>query len=55
MATLQNTIIDDTTFQLPAGTTAQRPGNPQVGMIRFNTTLNQTEFYNGTSWIAIDN
>ena len=24
-------------FKLPAGTTAQRPSSPAVGMIRFNT------------------
>ncbi len=37
-------------FDLPAGTTAQRPGTPNSGMTRFNTTTAQFEGYNGTSW-----
>ena len=37
-------------IDLPVGTTAQRPGSPTSGMIRFNTTLSQYEGYNGTSW-----
>ena len=42
-------------FQLPAGTTAQRPSNPVAGMIRFNTTLEYVEFYNSntSSWLAL--
>lgn len=35
---------------LPAGTTAQRDGGPSTGYLRFNTTLNQFEGYNGTAW-----
>jgi hypothetical protein len=37
-------------FDVPAGTTAQRPGSPGTGMIRFNTNLNVTEIYNGSNW-----
>ena len=37
-------------LDLPAGTTAQRSGSPNSGMIRFNTTLTQFEGYNGTAW-----
>jgi len=37
-------------LDLPAGTTAQRPGSPSSGMIRFNTSLSQFEGYNGTAW-----
>jgi hypothetical protein len=56
MATLSNTVIDDTGFlHLPKGTTAQRPGSPVSGMMRFNTDLNCSEFYNGTAWIQIEN
>lgn len=36
---------------LPTGTTAQRPGSPTVGMLRFNTTIGSTEYYTGTVWI----
>lgn len=39
---------------IPQGTTAQRPGSPTAGMIRFNTTNTEPEWYdNGSSsWIA---
>jgi len=37
-------------LDLPAGTTAERSGTPNSGMIRFNTTLTQFEGYNGTAW-----
>ena len=40
-------------LDLPTGTTAQRTGSPNSGMIRFNTTLTQFEGYNGTAWGAI--
>jgi len=37
-------------FDLPAGTTAQRPGSANSGMIRYNTDLTQFEGHNGTTW-----
>lgn len=37
-------------LDLPAGTTAQRPGSPTSGMVRFNTSLGQFEGHNGTAW-----
>lgn len=37
-------------LDLPVGTTAQRPGSPSSGMIRFNSSLTQFEGYNGTAW-----
>lgn len=40
-------------LDLPAGTTAQRSGSPNAGMIRFNTTLTTFEGYNGTAWGSI--
>lgn len=40
-------------LDLPAGTTAQRSGSPNAGMIRFNTTLSTFEGYNGTAWGSI--
>lgn len=36
--------------QLPAGTTAQRPGTPVAGMIRLNTTTNKVEAYVNGTW-----
>jgi hypothetical protein len=40
-------------FDLPVGTTAQRPGSPTVGMVRYNSTENEYEVYKGTSWQLI--
>jgi hypothetical protein len=37
---------------LPNGTTAQRPGTPTTGMIRYNNATNTTEYYNGCGWYA---
>lgn len=37
-------------IQLPAGTTAQRVGIPSVGAVRFNTSINNIEYYDGTNW-----
>jgi hypothetical protein len=39
---------------LPVGTTAQRPATPATGDTRFNTTTAKLEFYNGTSWISLN-
>ena len=41
-------------FIVPTGTTAQRPGTPAVGMMRFNTTTVRFEGYNGSAWVSID-
>jgi len=54
MAILKNTTISDTGFlQLPAGTTAQRPG-AAAGQMRYNTTTGQAEFYNAgvAAWVG---
>ena len=54
MATLKNTLIDDTGyFQLPSGTTAQRPGSPSAGYMRWNTTDGVMEIYDGSTWKTI--
>lgn len=53
MATLQNTIINDTGFiTLANGSTAQRP-SPTPGMIRVNTDNNLLEFYDSVGWRPI--
>jgi len=36
-------------LDLPVGSTAERPGSPNSGMIRYNTTLGYFEGY-GTAW-----
>jgi len=40
-------------FDLPTGTTAERPGSANSGMIRFNTDLTTFEGYNGSAWGSI--
>ena len=46
-----NTVIyDDEVLRVAANTTANRPALPAVGMIRYNTTDNTFEGYNGTAW-----
>ena len=42
-----------TAIQLPSGTTAQRPGVPVNGMLRYNTDLNSIEGYNAGAWVSI--
>ena len=37
-------------FQIPAGTTAQRPATPLDGMRRYNTTTLRDEFYANGAW-----
>lgn len=41
------------TIDIPVGTTAQRPGSPNNGMIRYNTTLTRYEGYSGAAWGAL--
>lgn len=51
MASLTNTTINDTgELQIPQGSISQRPSAPEEGMIRYNTELGVTEFYDGLSW-----
>jgi hypothetical protein len=38
---------------MPSGTTAERPGTPATGMVRYNTTLGVVEYYNGTTWYSV--
>jgi hypothetical protein len=40
-------------WKIPAGTTAQRPGSPVVGMIRYNSTLVGFEGYSSGSWSSL--
>ena len=48
--------IDNTAtgyFDLPVGSTAQRPGSPNTGMVRFNSDLSAYEGYNTAGWLPI--
>ena len=41
-------------LEIPVGTTAQRPGSPATGSIRFNSTVSRFEGYDGSAWLYID-
>ena len=47
------TIDVNSGLVLPVGNTAQRPGSPDDGTIRFNSTNSKVEVYNGTSWETV--
>ncbi|HRC26227.1 MAG TPA: hypothetical protein PKX87_02215, partial [Alphaproteobacteria bacterium] len=38
---------------LPSGTTAERPGTPSNGMIRYNSTNTKFEVYQGGAWVNL--
>jgi len=40
-------------LRVSVGTTAQRPGSPTQGMIRFNTTEGCFEGYTGSNWVNL--
>lgn len=40
-------------FDLPSGTTAQRPGSASSGYTRFNTDLGVMENYDGSAWMKV--
>ena len=42
-----------TALRLPVGTTAQRPGSPSAGDIRFNSTTTEAEIFNGSIFTAV--
>ena len=46
-------INGDQSLQLPAGTDGDRPAVPASGMIRFNSTANRYEGYNGSYWLQL--
>jgi hypothetical protein len=49
-----NILLSGTGYlDLPAGTTGERPGSPNNGMIRYNTTLSTFEGYKAGAWGAI--
>lgn len=54
MAILKNTTINDNSnLTLPVGTTGQRPGSPEEGMLRYNSDIEEAEYYDGSSWRPI--
>jgi hypothetical protein len=56
MANLRNVVINDSGFiTIPSGSTAQRPASAAAGMIRTNSSTGFAEYYNGSTWVRIDN
>ena len=42
-----------TSVTIPSGPTASQPVDADAGSLRYNTTLNSFEFYNGTNWVQV--
>lgn len=54
MASLQSLTINDTGYlRLPSGTTAQRPGSPTAGYMRYNSDIGDLEVFDGTAWANV--
>jgi len=50
----KSVFVDATSsFKIPVGSTADRPLDSTQGSVRYNTTTNQYEGYNGTSWASL--
>ena len=43
----------DAGISVPAGTTAERSGNPIEGELRYNEDNNNLEFYNGSAFVGL--
>ena len=52
-STHSDSILETGAMQLPSGTTGERP-TAVAGMIRFNSTLSLSEYYDGSQWKSID-
>ena len=49
-----NPVIPGTaSIHIPTGTTAQQPGTPAEGMIRYNSQKNWIEAYDGSDWVVV--
>lgn len=46
----QVSMVTTNNLLIPKGTTAQQPGSPVTGMIRYNSTTNQFEGYQSGAW-----
>lgn len=42
-------------FDIPSGTTAQRPPSPDFGYVRYNTDIGSIEWWGGSQWVAGSN
>ncbi len=46
-------IVGTNAVVIPSGNDFQRPSTPQLGMMRFSTSLGFVEIYDGTAWISV--
>ena len=46
-------IVGTNAVVIPSGTNLERPGSPQIGMMRYNIDLELVEIYDGTLWISV--
>lgn len=46
-------FVSTTSLTIPTGNTAQRPGSPETGAIRFNTAITQVEVWDGAQWEVV--
>ena len=59
VTTLQSTgsgyfnIVGTNAVVIPSGNDFQRPGSPQLGMMRFSTSLGFVEIWDGSAWISV--
>jgi hypothetical protein len=53
-ASLSDPYFTGASIRVPNGTTAERPGSPAVGMIRYNTTNGVLEQYTTDGWVGIE-
>lgn len=51
--TISSTALATGALTLPAGTTAEQPGSPVTGMVRYNSTTVSFEGYNNSAWSSI--
>ena len=42
-------------FDIPSGTTAERPPTPDYGYVRYNTDIGSIEWWGGSQWVAGSN
>jgi len=47
---MPSTVLESQYILVPKDTTANRPGSPSVGMLRYNTTLDTAEVYTPSGW-----
>ena len=47
------TATGTSNWKIPVGTTAQRPGSPATGMIRYNSSISSFEGYASAAWASL--